>query len=89
MDFSLIGEMLASSIRMSVRHWNGGDHLAHIDDLQVTSSDGTTTYLSLGFSSDGGPWANADGSNWENLCVYCHEDEHSRSVLGDYFNKGR
>ncbi|MFZ5906798.1 MAG: YajD family HNH nuclease [Nitrospirota bacterium] len=19
-----------------------------------------------------------DGSNWENLCVYCHEDEHSR-----------
>jgi len=26
----------------------------------------------------------ADGSNWENLCVYCHEDEHSRSLLGDY-----
>jgi len=25
-----------------------------------------------------------DGSNWENLCVYCHEDEHSRSMLGDY-----
>ena len=25
-----------------------------------------------------------DGSNWENLCVYCHEDAHSRSVLGDY-----
>ncbi len=27
-----------------------------------------------------------DGSNWENLCVYCHDDEHSREVLGDYFN---
>ncbi|MCX7634741.1 MAG: YajD family HNH nuclease [Syntrophales bacterium] len=27
----------------------------------------------------------ADGSNWENLCVYCHEDVHSRSILGDYF----
>lgn len=27
-----------------------------------------------------------DGSNWENLCVYCHEDTHSRSVLADYFN---
>jgi len=26
----------------------------------------------------------ADGSNWENLCAYCHEDEHSRSLLGDY-----
>ena len=25
-----------------------------------------------------------DGSNWENLCVYCHEDEHSRNLLGDY-----
>ncbi len=25
-----------------------------------------------------------DGSNWENLCVYCHEDEHSRGILGDY-----
>jgi len=25
-----------------------------------------------------------DGSNWENLCVYCHEDAHSRGVLGEY-----
>jgi len=25
-----------------------------------------------------------DGSNWENLCAYCHEDEHSRDVLADY-----
>ena len=25
-----------------------------------------------------------DGSNWENLCVYCHEDEHARGLLGDY-----
>jgi 5-methylcytosine-specific restriction endonuclease McrA len=25
-----------------------------------------------------------DGSNWENLCVYCHEDEHSRGILGDH-----
>ena len=21
-----------------------------------------------------------DGSNWENLCVYCHNDEHSRGL---------
>jgi hypothetical protein len=26
----------------------------------------------------------ADGSNWENLCIYCHEAEHSRGLLGDY-----
>jgi hypothetical protein len=24
----------------------------------------------------------ADGSNWENLCIYCHDNEHSR--YGDY-----
>ena len=26
----------------------------------------------------------ADGSNWENLCAYCHEAEHTRGSLGDY-----
>jgi predicted HNH restriction endonuclease len=25
-----------------------------------------------------------DGSNWENLCAYCHEDVHSREVLSEY-----
>jgi len=30
----------------------------------------------------------ADGSNWENLCVYCHDDEHSRSLLADYLSGG-
>ncbi|MDY6862739.1 MAG: YajD family HNH nuclease [Thermodesulfobacteriota bacterium] len=29
-----------------------------------------------------------DGSNWENLCVYCHEDIHSRNILGDYLSNG-
>ncbi len=28
----------------------------------------------------------SDGSNWENLCVYCHDDEHSRGLLGDYLS---
>ena len=28
----------------------------------------------------------ADGSNWENLCVYCHDDEHSRGLLGEYLS---
>jgi len=30
-----------------------------------------------------------DGSNWENLCVYCHEDEHSRGRLGSYLGGHR
>jgi len=28
-----------------------------------------------------------DGSNWENLCVYCHDDEHSREILGEYLSQ--
>jgi len=31
----------------------------------------------------------ADGSNWENLCNFCHDDEHSRSLLGDYLSGGK
>jgi hypothetical protein len=27
-----------------------------------------------------------DGSNWENLCIYCHENVHSRELLGDYYD---
>ena len=30
-----------------------------------------------------------DGSNWENLCVYCHDDEHSRNLLGDFFSSDK
>jgi 5-methylcytosine-specific restriction endonuclease McrA len=38
---------------------------------------------------DGNPRNNPpDGSNWENLCTYCHDDEHSRGRLGDYL-KGK
>ncbi|MEW6441666.1 MAG: YajD family HNH nuclease [bacterium] len=29
-----------------------------------------------------------DGSNWENLCVYCHDDEHSREILAGYLSQG-
>ncbi len=37
---------------------------------------------------DGNPRNNPpDGSNWENLCVYCHDDEHGRGLLGDYFDR--
>jgi 5-methylcytosine-specific restriction endonuclease McrA len=36
---------------------------------------------------DGNPNNNPpDGSNWENLCNYCHEDEHSRELFGDYLS---
>ena len=28
----------------------------------------------------------ADGSNWELLCLYCHDNEHSRYIDSDYGN---
>ena len=30
-----------------------------------------------------------NGSNWENLCSHCHDDEHSRGILGEYLDKNR
>jgi hypothetical protein len=30
-----------------------------------------------------------DGSNWENLCVYCHDDEHTRGLVADELHDER
>lgn len=49
--------------------------------------DATNRQLLTVHHKDGNHHNNpADGSNWENLCVYCHEDEHSRELLGEYYN---
>ncbi len=48
--------------------------------------NGTNRHLLTVHHRDGNHHNNpADGSNWENLCVYCHEDEHSRGLLGEYY----
>jgi hypothetical protein len=48
--------------------------------------DNTDRHLLTVHHIDGNPMNNPpDGSNWENLCVYCHEDEHSRGILAEYF----
>lgn len=50
--------------------------------------DRKTSHLLTVHHRDGNRFNNPfDGSNWENLCVYCHDDEHSRGMLGDYLNK--
>ncbi|GIW41381.1 MAG: HNH endonuclease [Candidatus Binatia bacterium] len=47
--------------------------------------DATNVHLLTVHHRDGNHNNNPpDGSNWENLCVYCHEDEHSRGLLADY-----
>ena len=49
--------------------------------------DHTNRHLLTVHHRDGNHHKNPpDGSNWENLCVYCHEDVHSREVLGEYFD---
>ena len=47
--------------------------------------DASTLHLLTVHHKDGNHLNNPpDGSNWENLCIYCHEDEHTRFQLGDY-----
>jgi hypothetical protein len=47
--------------------------------------DETTRHLLTVHHKDGNHGNNPlDGSNWENLCIYCHEDVHSRGILGEY-----
>jgi len=29
-----------------------------------------------------------DGSNWELLCIYCHDNEHSRDQVADWYDSG-
>jgi 5-methylcytosine-specific restriction endonuclease McrA len=29
----------------------------------------------------------ADGSNWELLCLYCHDNEHSRDQVAEWYSK--
>ncbi len=49
--------------------------------------DHTTRHLLTVHHKDGNHHNNPpDGSNWENLCVYCHDDIHSREVLGEYLD---
>ncbi len=47
--------------------------------------DESTRHLLTVHHKDGNHSSNPpDGSNWENLCAYCHEDVHSRGILGEY-----
>ncbi len=49
--------------------------------------DRSNLHLLTVHHKDGNPHNNPpDGSNWENLCAHCHEDEHSRGLLADYLS---
>ncbi len=37
---------------------------------------------------EGRIWVSAaDGSNWELLCLYCHENEHARQQVADVYGE--
>jgi hypothetical protein len=59
----------AVSMRLSLRHWNGGDHIVHIDNLRVEGIGTGDTLLDLAFDADGGPWTTALNADWENPVV--------------------
>jgi len=49
--------------------------------------DAATLHLLTVHHKDGNHDNNPpDGSNWENLCIDCHDDEHSRGLLADYLS---
>ncbi len=54
-----------NAVRLSLRHWNGGDHFVHIDDLRVESASEPTTYLLMSFEADDGSWVSAQNADWE------------------------
>lgn len=50
--------------------------------------DHTNRHLLTVHHKDGNHHNNpSNGENWENLCVYCHDNIHSRELLGDYFDE--
>ena len=54
---------------------------ARAADVRRMTFDNNTLLAVLYGNHDRNP---PDGSNWENLCVYCHEAEHTTHTLGDY-----
>ena len=56
--------------------------LAHVCGKCGRTFDGKDLSLLTVHHRDGNHFNNPkDGSNWELLCDYCHEDEHSREIL--------
>ena len=55
------------------------------DTVLVVDDTPETLHLLTVHHKDGNHEYNPpDGSNWENLCAYCHEAEHTKGLLGDY-----
>lgn len=55
----------ATSMRVSLRHWIGGDHLLDLDNLRVERVGNGQPLLVLDFDAPGGAWTSADNADWD------------------------
>ncbi len=55
----------ATSLRVALRYWNGGDGFVHIDDVQVRGVGGMPVWLALPFDAPERPWSLADSTEWD------------------------
>jgi hypothetical protein len=56
----------ATSIRVSVRHWNNGDHWVHIDNLKIRNVATGEAYVDWSFETATDGWVAALNADWEN-----------------------
>lgn len=66
-SFSYLYELApeATAVRLSLRHWTGGDHLARIDDLRVGNTSDAVVYLLMPFEVEDDSWLSAHNADWE------------------------
>jgi hypothetical protein len=55
----------AEAARLSLRHWTGGDHFVHIDDLRVEDAPTGQTHLALDFDENDSSWTTAHNADWD------------------------
>ncbi len=93
-DYQSIDDVLRELQKPGFKGSDYRDHSLKIHGLICAKCgrefDDKTRHLLTVHHKDGNHLNNPpDGSNWENLCVYCHDDEHSRELLGDYLRDER
>ena len=58
------------------------DSRVNLREMRQRVRPGNNKHLLTVHHKDGNHRNNPpNGTNWENLCVYCHDDEHSRGIL--------
>ena len=59
----------AAAMRISLRHWNGGDHWVHVDNLQIDAVAPPMTYVQKDFDVDDGFCVSALNADWDDATL--------------------